>query len=62
MPQPRLFSQAARKVADKAVTREIHRLAEKVRANGGQPLDLVLPDGSQLNFGREPCAYWQSTT
>ena len=56
MPQPRLFSQAARKVADKAVTREIHRLAEKVRANGGQPLDLVLPDGAQLNFGREPCA------
>ncbi len=56
MPQTSLFSLAARKVANKAVTREIHRLAEKVRANGGQPLDLVLPDGSQLNFGREPCA------
>lgn len=56
MPQTSLFSQAARNIVNKAVTHEIHRLAEKVRANGGQPLNLVLPDGSQLNFGQEPRA------
>jgi len=49
-----LFSQATRKVVGKAVSHGIHRLAETVRANGGQPLDLVLPDGSRLNFGQQP--------
>lgn len=56
MPQTSLFSKAARKVVDKAVTHEIHRLADKVRADGGQPLNLIFPDGSQLNFGQEPRA------
>ncbi|HXV68584.1 MAG TPA: class I SAM-dependent methyltransferase [Nitrospira sp.] len=49
-----LFSQATRKVVSMAVSRGIQRLAETVRANGGQPLDLVLPDGSRLNFGQQP--------
>jgi cyclopropane-fatty-acyl-phospholipid synthase len=39
-----------------AVLHGIHRLADTVRANGGQPLDLILPDGSRLNFGRQPRA------
>jgi cyclopropane-fatty-acyl-phospholipid synthase len=54
MSQGGVFYQATRKIIGKAVTHEIHRLAERVRANGGQPLDLVLPDGSRLNFGRVP--------
>jgi len=49
-----LVSQVTRKVVGKAVTHGIQRLAETVRANGGQPLDLVLPDGSRLNFGQRP--------
>lgn len=49
-----LFSQAARKVVSMAVSHRIHQLAETIRANGGQPLDLVLPDGSRLNFGQQP--------
>ncbi|HSF69128.1 MAG TPA: class I SAM-dependent methyltransferase [Nitrospira sp.] len=49
-----LFSQAARKVVGMAVSHRINQLAESIRANGGQPLDLVLPDGSRLNFGQQP--------
>lgn len=49
-----LLSQAARKVVGKAVTHRIHRLVETIRASGGQPLDLILPDGSRLNFGQRP--------
>lgn len=56
MPQTNLFSQATRNVVNKAVTYKIHRLADKVRADGGQPLNLIFPDGSQLNFGQEPRA------
>ena len=37
-----LFSQATRKVVSMAVSRGIQRLAETVRANGGQPLDLEI--------------------
>jgi cyclopropane-fatty-acyl-phospholipid synthase len=51
-----LLSQATRKVVGKAVSHGIEQLAETIRSNGGQPLDLVLPDGSRLNFGRQPCA------
>src|SRR5512140_3543639 len=54
MPNEGLLSQAARKVVGKAVTRRIQRLVETIRASGGQPLDLVLPDGSRLNFGQRP--------
>ncbi|MBX3333127.1 MAG: class I SAM-dependent methyltransferase [Nitrospira sp.] len=49
-----LFSHAANRIVGKAVGRRIRRLAERVRVLGGQPLDLILPDGSRLNFGQEP--------
>ncbi len=49
-----LLSQATRKIISKAVTHRIKKLADRIRANGGQPLDLVFPDGSRLNFGQEP--------
>lgn len=54
MPQGTLLSRATKAIVNKAMTHEIQRLAEKVRANGGQPLDLILPDGSYLNFGQKP--------
>ena len=54
MSQNSLFSQATRTIVGKAVHHGIQRLVDRVRANGGQPLDLVLPDGSRLNFGQEP--------
>jgi cyclopropane-fatty-acyl-phospholipid synthase len=54
MPNGGLLSQAARKIIGKAVIRRIQRLVETIRASGGQPLDLVLPDGSRLNFGQRP--------
>ena len=49
-----LVSQATRKITGKVLSHGIRRLAERVRANGGQPLDLILPDGSRLNFGQQP--------
>ena len=49
-----LLSRVSRKVVGKAVIQGIERLAQTVRANGGQPLDLVLPDGARLNFGLPP--------
>ena len=49
-----VLSRATRTILNKTVTHGIHRLAETVRAKGGQPLDLVLPDGSRLNFGQQP--------
>ncbi|MBX3331538.1 MAG: class I SAM-dependent methyltransferase [Nitrospira sp.] len=54
MAQGSLVSQATRKIARKVLSHGIRRLAERVRANGGQPLDLILPDGSRLNFGQKP--------
>ena len=30
----------------------LERLAHHIAANGGAPLDIVLPDGAALNFGR----------
>ena len=54
MSQGSLVSQATRKIAGKVLSHGIGRLAERVRTNGGQPLDLILPDGSRLNFGQEP--------
>ena len=49
-----VLSLATRTILNKTVTHGIHRLAERVRARGGQPLDLVFPDGSRLNFGQQP--------
>ncbi|GKS64022.1 cyclopropane-fatty-acyl-phospholipid synthase [Nitrospira sp.] len=54
MPHHNLLSHATNTIVGKAVGQRIQRLAERVRAQGGQPLDLILPDGSRLNFGQEP--------
>lgn len=56
MSQSGLLTQATRKIVSKAISQKIRQLADKVRATGGQPLDIVLPDGSRFNFGQEPCA------
>ncbi len=56
MSQSELLTQATRKIVSKAISHQIQQLAERARATGGQPLDLVLPDGSRFNFGQEPCA------
>lgn len=50
------LAQATRKIVSKAISHQIQQLVERVRATGGQPLDLVLPDGSRFNFGQTPCA------
>lgn len=55
MSHRNLLSHATNRIVGKAVGQRIKRLAEKVRALGGQPLDLILPDGSRLNFGQKPC-------
>jgi cyclopropane-fatty-acyl-phospholipid synthase len=54
MSHRHMLSRATNRIVGKAVGYRIQRLAEKVRALGGQPLDLILPDGSRLNFGQEP--------
>ena len=54
MSQGRLVSQASRRIAGTMLNHGIRWLAERVRSNGGQPLDLIFPDGSRLNFGQEP--------
>ena len=56
MPHQGLLSQITRNAVSLAVIHGIHQLADTVRANGGQPLDLILPDGSRVNFGLQPCA------
>jgi cyclopropane-fatty-acyl-phospholipid synthase len=54
MSQSGLLARTTRKIVSKAISHRIQKLADRVRATGGQPLDLVLPDGSRLNFGQEP--------
>lgn len=54
MPHHNLLSHSTNRIVGKAVGQRIQRLAERVRAQGGQPLDLILLDGSRLNFGQEP--------
>ena len=56
MPHQGLLSQITRNAVSLAVIHGIHQLADTIRANGGQPLDLILPDGSRVNFGLQPCA------
>ncbi len=48
-----LRKQAAR-VAGKVTGMQLGRLAEQVRAGGGIPLRIVLPDGSSTDFGEAP--------
>jgi cyclopropane-fatty-acyl-phospholipid synthase len=49
-----LLPRATRRVVGKAVGKGLERLAETIRAGGGQPLELVLPDGSRVGFGLQP--------
>ncbi len=44
----------ARKATARAVGEGLERLAETLRAGGGLPLDVVLPDGSRVPFGQSP--------
>jgi len=44
----------ARKVTARAVGSGLERLADTLRAGGGQPLDVILPDGSRISFGLAP--------
>jgi len=44
----------ARRVTARAVGSGLERLAETLRVDGGQPLDVVLPDGSRISFGLAP--------
>ena len=48
MSQSGLLAQATREIVSKAISHRIQQLMERVRANGGQPLDFILPDGSRL--------------
>ena len=54
MSQSGLLSDATRKIISKTLSHGLQRLVAQVRANGGQALDLVLPDGSRFNFGQKP--------
>jgi cyclopropane-fatty-acyl-phospholipid synthase len=49
-----LFGRTARRIAGRAVTGGLQRLAERVRADGGAPLELVLPTGERIEFGQSP--------
>jgi cyclopropane-fatty-acyl-phospholipid synthase len=42
----------AGRVLDAAISSAVARLADSVRAGGGQPLEFMLPDGSRLGFGQ----------
>jgi len=46
-----LLSRTTRRIAAR---HGLARLAETIRAGTGLPLDVVLPDGGRLNFGRAP--------
>ncbi len=51
-----LLSKATRKAAARAVGSGLERLADTLRAGGGQPLDVILPDESRISFGLSPRA------
>ncbi len=44
----------ARKATARAVGDGLERLAERLRAGGGLPLDVILPDGARISFGQTP--------
>lgn len=54
MSQRNLLSHTTDKIVGTALGHHIQCLAENIRAHGGQPLDLILPDGSRFNFGQVP--------
>jgi cyclopropane-fatty-acyl-phospholipid synthase len=49
-----LLAKATRKVTARAVGNGLERLAETLRANGGEPLEVILPDDSRISFGLMP--------
>jgi cyclopropane-fatty-acyl-phospholipid synthase len=49
-----LLSKATRKATARAVGSGLERLADTLRAGGGQPLDVILPDESRISFGLSP--------
>src|SRR5882672_6225733 len=50
----RVARKAIGKSVDQAIAAGLARLAEAVRGGGGQPLDIVLPDGGRVSFGLAP--------
>ncbi len=50
-----LLARASRKVSGKAASAGLKQFAEAIRARGGQPLRIVLPDGAQFDFSDAPC-------
>ncbi|MCP9452287.1 MAG: class I SAM-dependent methyltransferase [Nitrospira sp.] len=51
MSHRELFSHVTKWIFDKALWHRIDQLADVLRAHGGQPIDIVLPDGSRINLG-----------
>ena len=49
-----LFVRATRKLVARGTTLGLERTAETVRQRGGEPLAVVLPDGSRIDFGQPP--------
>jgi cyclopropane-fatty-acyl-phospholipid synthase len=49
-----LFARATRKLVAKGTTLGLEKAAETVRERGGEPLEVVLPDGSRIAFGQPP--------
>lgn len=49
-----LLKRATDKVVGKVAGTQLATLAEQVRAGGGLPLTIVLPDGAQMDFGDAP--------
>ena len=49
-----LFARATRKLVAKGTTLGLERAAETVRRRGGEPLAVVLPNGSRIDFGQAP--------
>ncbi|MCP9455049.1 MAG: class I SAM-dependent methyltransferase [Nitrospira sp.] len=45
------FSHVTKWIFDKALGHRIDHLADMLRAHGGQPIDIVLPDGLRFNLG-----------
>jgi cyclopropane-fatty-acyl-phospholipid synthase len=49
-----LLKRATDKVVRKVVGTQLSKLADEVRRDGGLPMRIVLPDGSQIDFGAAP--------
>jgi cyclopropane-fatty-acyl-phospholipid synthase len=49
-----LLARATRKLVAKGTANGLERAAESVRQRGGEPLAVVLPDGSRIEFGQPP--------